>query len=230
MRILVMENDAPLADFFRQRFAQEQIAVQIVSDAKEAEHHSAAQSYDAVLLDVNQGGEEVPGILRGIRANRPDLPVMIITSSNQAEERVRGLNAGADDYIVKPLSFAELIARVRAVLRRGNRPTRAVLRVDDLELDRVGRSVRRGSHFIDLSPKEFALLEYLMRHQGQPVTRSTIIEQVWRLRSDTLTNVVDVYINYIRSKVDVGYDQTLIRTVRGVGYQIGGQATTAHAQ
>jgi DNA-binding response OmpR family regulator len=230
MRILVMENDAPLADFFRQRFAQEQFSVQIVADAGEAERQSATQAYDAVLLDVNQGGEKVPGILRGMRANKPDLPVIIITSSHLADERVRGLNAGADDYIAKPFSFAELVARIRAVLRRGNRPARAVLRVDDLELDRVGRSVRRGSHYIDLSPKEFALLEYLMRHQGQPVTRSTIIEQVWRLRSDTLTNVVDVYINYIRSKVDVGHDQMLIRTVRGVGYQIGEQATPAHVQ
>lgn len=228
MRILVMENDAPLADFFRQRFAQEQLSVQIVSDTREAERQSAAQTFDAVLLDMNHNGEEVPGILRAIRANKPDLPVMIITGSNQADERVRGLNAGADDYIAKPFSFAELIARLRAVLRRGNRPARAVLHVDDLELDRVGRSVRRGGHHIDLSPKEFALLEYLMRHQGQPVTRSTIIEQVWRLRSDTLTNVVDVYINYIRSKVDAGYDQTLIRTVRGVGYQIGGPQASSH--
>jgi DNA-binding response OmpR family regulator len=230
MRVLVLENDAPLADFFRQRFAKEEFAVQIVADTGEVERQTAEQPFDAVLLDVNQGGESVPSLLRTIRSNKPDLPVVIITSSNQSDERVRGLNAGADDYITKPFSFAELIARMRAVLRRGNRPTRAVLRVDDLELDRVGRSVRRGSHHIELSPKEFALLEYLMRHEGQPVTRSTIIEQVWRLRSDTLTNVVDVYINYIRSKVDAGYDQTLIRTVRGVGYQIGGTGVSPQLQ
>jgi two-component system OmpR family response regulator len=138
------------------------------------------------------------------------------------EERVRGLDAGADDYVAKPFAFAELAARIRAVLRRGNRAANAVLTVADLAVDRVNHTVQRAGYAIELSPKEFALLEFLMRHAGQPVTRTAIVEHVWKLHFDTTTNVVDVYINYLRRKVDSGYDHALIRTVRGVGYQIGG--------
>jgi len=152
---------------------------------------------------------------------RPDIPVMMVTGASLVEERVRGLDAGADDYVAKPFAFAELAARIRAVLRRGSRPARATLQVEDLELDRVTHIVHRGGRGIELSPKEFALLEFLMRHAGQPVSRASIVEQVWKLNFDTLTNVVDVYINYLRRKVDSGYDRALIRTIRGVGYQIG---------
>jgi RNA polymerase sigma factor (sigma-70 family) len=129
----------------------------------------------------------------------------------------RGLDAGADDYVAKPFAFAELAARIRAVLRRGTRPARSILQIEDLEVDRVSHTVRRGTHNIDLSPKEFSLLEFLMRHEGLPVSRSSIVEQVWKLNFDTMTNVVDVYINYLRRKVDSGYDRALIRTIRGVG-------------
>ena len=146
----------------------------------------------------------------------------MVTPAGLAEERVRLLDAGADDSLAKPFAFAELAARIRAVLRRGRGLGRVVLKVGDLEIDRVAHAVHRGGHTIDLSPKEFALLEFLMRHEGQAVTRTTIVEQVWKLNFDTMTNVVDVYINYLRRKVDSGYDQPLIRTIRGVGYQIGG--------
>jgi DNA-binding response OmpR family regulator len=142
-------------------------------------------------------------------------------------ERVRGLDAGADDYLAKPFAFAELAARIRAVLRRGNRPARSILQIEDLEVDRVSHTVRRGNDNIDLSPKEFALLEFLMRHEGQPVSRTSIVEQVWKLNFDTMTNVVDVYINYLRRKMDSGYNRALIRTIRGVGYQIGGNGQHA---
>jgi DNA-binding response OmpR family regulator len=138
---------------------------------------------------------------------------------------VRGLDAGADDYLAKPFAFAELAARIRAVLRRGNRNASVVLRVEDLELDRVSHTVQRLGRAIELSPKEFALLEFLMRHAGQPVARAAIVEQVWKLHFDTMTNVVDVYINYLRRKVDSGFDRPLIRTVRGIGYQIGVHAS-----
>src|ERR1700730_18039906 len=130
-------------------------------------------------------------------------------------------SAGADDFVAKPFEVAELAARIRAVVRRGNRAGRAVLQVNDLELDRISRRVQRQGQQIDLSPKEFCLLELLMRHAGQPVSRSAIVEQVWKLNCDTMTNVVDVYINYLRRKVDVGFELPLIRTVRAVGYQIG---------
>jgi DNA-binding response OmpR family regulator len=150
-----------------------------------------------------------------------------MTGATKVEERVRGLDAGADDYVSKPFVFAELSARIRAVLRRGSHPSRAVLRIADLELERITHAVQRGGHEIALSPKEYALLEFLMRNAGQPVSRAAIIEQVWRLDLDTVTNVVDVYINYLRRKVDFGYDRALIRTIRGVGYQIGESARSS---
>src|SRR5467141_1117406 len=228
MRILVAEDDAPLAEFLHERLEQEQFAVQVVSSGAEAEQLASDQPYDLVILDLNLPGARGLDILRGIRSKKPDLPVLIITGASKVEERVRGLDAGADDYVAKPFVFAELAARIRAVLRRGNRPANAVLAVADLAVDRVNHTVQRAGHNIELSPKEFALLEYLMRHAGQPVTRTAIVEQVWKLNFDTMTNVVDVYINYLRRKVDTGYDHALIRTVRGVGYQIGWNG--AHVQ
>lgn len=225
MRILVAEDDAPLADFLRQRLAQEQFAVQLASNGTEAQRLAANQYFDFVLLDLDLPGAKGLDVLRNIRTHKPDLPVMIVTESSQVEERVRGLDAGADDYIAKPFVFAELAARIRAILRRGNRPASAVITVGELALDRVSHSVQRAGHAIDLSPKEFALLEFLMRYAGQAVARAVIAENVWKLNHNTTTNVVDVYINYLRRKIDFGYDHALIRTVRGVGYQIGGNGT-----
>lgn len=220
MRILVAEEDAPLAELLHRRLEQEQFAVQIVSDGKEAVRMVSDHPYDLVLLDLGSGTSGLE-VLKGIRSQKPDLPVMMVARASRVEERVRGLDAGADDCVAKPFAFAELAARIRAVLRRGNRPGRAVLHVEDLELDRVSHSVRRGNHTIDLSPKEFALLEYLMRHEGRPVPRTAIVEEVWKLDFGAMTNVVDVYINYLRRKVDSGHGRALIRTIRGVGYQIG---------
>ena len=222
MRILVAEDDAPLADFLNQRLQQEHFSVQVVSSKPEAQRLAIDQPYDLVLLDLDLQGQDGLDVLRGIRSRKPDLPVLIVTGKNIVEDRVRGLDAGADDYIAKPFAFAELAARIRAVLRRGNRSARAVLQVDDLELDRVTHLVHRHGQSIHLSPKEFALLEFLMRQAGRPVPRSAIVEQVWKLNFDTMTNVVDVYINYLRRKVDSGYERPLIRTIRGIGYQIGG--------
>jgi two-component system, OmpR family, copper resistance phosphate regulon response regulator CusR len=227
MRILVAEDDAPLAEFLRQRLQQEQFTVQLVSSGAEAEQLASDQAYDLVLLDVNLSGNAGLDVLRRIRSQRPDLPVVIVTNASVVEERVRGLDAGADDYLAKPFAFAELAARIRAVLRRGSRPARTILQIEDLEVDRVSHTVRRGCHNIDLSPREFALLEFLMRHEGQAVSRTVIVEQVWKLNFGTTTNVVDVYINYLRRKVDSGHDRTLIRTIRGLGYQIGGNGHNA---
>ncbi len=227
MRILVDEDDAPLAEFLHQRLEQEQFAVHVVSNGTEAEQMASEQTFDLVLLDLNLPGAGGLDVLRGIRSKRPDLPVVIVTGASMVEECVRGLDAGADDYVAKPFAFAELVARIRALLRRGTRPPRSILRIEDLEVDRVSHTVRRGSHNIDLSPKEFALLEFLMRDEGQPVSRAAIVEQVWKPNFDTTTNVVDVYINYLRRKVDSGYDRALIRTIRGVGYQIGGNGQHA---
>jgi DNA-binding response OmpR family regulator len=227
MRILVAEDDAPLAEFLRQRLLQEQFSVQMVSNGLEAQRLAADQSYDLVVLDLNRNGTAGLDVLRGIRSKKPDQPVLMVAGANVVEDRVRGLNAGADDFVARPFEVAELAARIRAVVRRGNRPGRAVLQVGDLELDRITHSVRRRGHAIELSPKEFSLLEFLMRNAGQPVSRTAIVEQVWKLNFDTMTNVVDVYINYLRRKVDFGHDLALIRTIRGIGYQIGANGSAA---
>lgn len=221
MRILVAEDDVPLAEFLNQRLQQEQFTVQVVCNGTDAQRLATEQSYDAVLLDLNLPGKLGLDVLRVIRSSNPDVPVVIVTGSTQIEERVRGLDAGADDYVAKPFAFAELAARIRAVIRRGNRPARAKLALDDLEIDRVSHEVRRAGRSIELSPKEFALLQFLLRTPGQPVPRSAIVEHVWKLKGDTMTNVVDVYINYLRRKIDSNSAHPLIRTVRGIGYKIG---------
>jgi two-component system, OmpR family, copper resistance phosphate regulon response regulator CusR len=221
MRILVAEDDAPLADFLRLELQKEQFAVQVVADGIEAQELASYQHFDLVILDLGLPGATGLDVLRGIRSKMPDVPVLIITGAAKVEERIRGLDAGADDYVSKPFVFAELSARIRALLRRGGRSARAVLQIADLEIERVTHVVQRGGHEIALSPKEYALLELLMRNAGRPVSRAAILAQVWKFDLDTMTNVVDVYINYLRRKVDQGYDRALIQTIRGVGYQIG---------
>jgi len=230
MKILVAEDDVPLAEFLQQRLQQEQFAVQMAATSGEAQKLAVEQPVDLVLLDLNLQGAMGLDVLRAIRSRKPDLPVMLLTSTGVLEEKIRGLDAGADDYVSKPFAFAELAARIRAVLRRGGRPGQSILQVEDLRLDRLTHTVQRGGRAIDLSPKEFALLEFLMMHRGQPVSRTAIVEQVWKLNFDTMTNVVDVYINYLRRKIDSGYDRALIRTVRGVGYQISVEPAPARAE
>ena len=156
-----------------------------------------------------------------MRAKKPSLPVLVLTARSRIEDRVQSLDSGADDCLNKPFSFTELSARVRALLRRGPRTVETVLAVADLELDRVERKVKRGGKSIELTSKEFALLEYLLRNAGRRVTRTMIIEHVWNLSFDTSTNIVDVYVNYLRRKVDDGFTPRLIHTVRGVGYELG---------
>jgi two-component system copper resistance phosphate regulon response regulator CusR len=223
MKILVVEDDAPLAEFLNQRLQQDHFKVDVASDGREARQRVDQGAYDLIMLDLGLPGEGGLEVLKHIREKTPELPVLIITGNAQVDARVKGLDAGADDYLAKPFSFAELAARVRALLRRGSRPVQAMFQVEDLELNCIDRTVKRAGKSIVLTPKEFALLEFLMRHAGQPVSRASIVEQVWQMKGETLTNVVDVYINYVRRKVDEGFSKPLIRTVRGVGYQIGGR-------
>ena len=220
MRILVTEDDAPLADSLLQGLKQEQFSVELAMTATEGQRVVGDAAVDLVLLDLSSQTAASLEVLRAIRAKKPDLPVILLSNPGSAEERVRGLNAGADDCLAKPFVFAELVARIRAVLRRRARTVES-LKLEDLELNRVSHTVRRSGRTIELSPKEYALLEYLMRHAGQPVSRVAIVEEVWKLNFDAMTNVVDVYINYLRRKVDAGHERALIRTVRGTGYQIG---------
>ncbi|PYV10658.1 MAG: DNA-binding response regulator [Acidobacteria bacterium] len=221
MRILVVEDDKAVAGFLKKGLEAEQYAVDIASDGEEARFMAEEFDYDLVVLDLNLPRVDGFEVLSQIRAKKSSLPILVLTARVQVKDRVNGLDRGADDYLTKPFSFSELSARVRALLRRSGRPSELVLRIGDLEMDRVERTVKRGGRRIELTPKEFALLEYLMRNVGRRVTRTMIVEHVWNLSFDTMTNVVDVYINYLRKKVDEGFDHKLIQTIRGVGYQLG---------
>jgi len=221
MRILLAEDDKPVASFVQKGLDAEQYAVDVASDGEQAQEMIEQFDYDLVILDLSLPRIDGLEVLRHARLVKPALPILILTARSRVEDRVKGLDLGADDYLTKPFSFSELSARVRALLRRGSRPAEVILRVGDLQMNRVERTVKRGSRRIDLTPKEFALLEYLMRNAGRCVTRAMIIEHVWNLSFDTMTNVVDVYINYLRKKIDRGFETQLIRTVRGVGYQLG---------
>jgi DNA-binding response OmpR family regulator len=221
MRVLVAEDDNALASFVRKGLEAEHYAVDIASDGAEAQYMAEEYDYDLVILDLTLPQTDGLHVLKRVRAKKSGLPVLVLTARSRVEDRVKGLDLGADDYLTKPFSFSELSARVRALLRRGSRPAESVLRAEDLELNRVERTVKRAGRRIELTPKEFALLEYLMLNAGRRVTRTMIIEHVWNLSFDTMTNVVDVYINYLRKKVDEGFGHKLIRTVRGVGYQLG---------
>ena len=221
MRILVAEDDPPVAIFLRKSLEAEQYAVDTAADGAEAKYMAESYDYDLLILDINLPKMTGFEVLKEVRQKRPHVAILILTGNSHVVDRVKGLDLGADDYLTKPFSLTELSARIRALIRRSGRPFEAVLRVDDLVLDRVQRVVRRGDQRIELTPKEFGLLEFLMRNAGRRVTRGMIVENVWNLGFDTTTNVVDVYINYLRKKVDVGRERKLIRTIRGVGYQVG---------
>jgi two-component system copper resistance phosphate regulon response regulator CusR len=224
MRVLIAEDDKPVASFVQKGLEAEQYSVDVAQDGDEAQFMAGQFDYDVAVLDLTLPRVDGLEVLKHIRATKPALPVLILSGRNRVEDRVKGLDWGADDYLTKPFSFSELSARVRALMRRAAQPAEIILRVDNLELNRVERSVNRAGQPITLTPKEFGLLEYLMRNAGRCVTRAMIIEHVWNLSFDTMTNVVDVYINYLRKKVDSGHEKKLIRTVRGVGYQIGDEA------
>jgi DNA-binding response OmpR family regulator len=221
MRILIAEDDGPLASFIAKSFAAEDHVTDIAGNGEEALKRISEGSYDLLVLDLTLpliGGQQV---LKKVRSNDPDLAILILTATDHVSERVACLDAGADDYLIKPFSFSELSARVRALHRRRVTPAHAVLKIDDLQMDCVRRTVHRAGRLIELTPKEFSLLEYFMRNSGRCITRNMIIEFVWKLSPDTMTNVVDVYVNYLRKKIDEGARHRLIHTVRGVGYEFG---------
>jgi DNA-binding response OmpR family regulator len=221
MRILIIEDDKAVASFVKKGLESEQYAVDVTWDGEDAQLLVGEASFDLVILDLILPKIDGLEVLKHIRSRKPSLPVLILSGRARVEDRVKGLDLGADDYMTKPFSFSELSARVRALLRRSPIAIGIVLRVEDLELDRAERVVRRAGRRIDLTPREFALLEYLMRNSGRSVTRAMIIEHVWNFSFDTMTNVVDVYINYLRKKVDQDFEHKLIHTVRNVGYELG---------
>lgn len=227
MRILIAEDDEALARFVRQGLEGEQYQVDVFTDGERARAAAVDLEYDLVVLDLNLPKLDGVAILRQLRSKKPSLPVLILTQRTRVEDRVQCLDGCADDYLPKPFSFSELSARIRALLRRSHLPSESVLTVADLKLDRVQHMVERAGRRIDLTAKEFSLLEYLMRNVGRSVTRSMILEHVWNLTFDTTTNLVDVYINYVRRKIDDGHAVKLIRTVRGVGYELKAAAVEA---
>ncbi|MBY0495801.1 MAG: response regulator transcription factor [Cyanobacteria bacterium] len=219
MRVLVVEDETKVASFIQSALEQEGYAVDVLPDGDDAGAQAAIIDYDCVVLDLMLPGRSGFQVLRDIRAKKPELPVIILSAQASAEERVAGLNATADDYMAKPFVVAELSARIRALLRRG-KPRETRLRVGDLEIDMVRRRVTRGGRNIELKPKEYALLEFLAHHIDRPMTRSHIIEHVWDIHFDSISNVVEVHINSLRNKIDKGAASPLIHTVRGVGYML----------
>jgi DNA-binding response OmpR family regulator len=220
MRVLIAEDDSALASFVKKGLESEHYAVDAAPDGQQARAMAAELDYDLVILDLNLPRLDGVSVLRFLRSHKPSLPILVLTSRNRVEDRVQCLDLGADDYMGKPFSFSELSARMRALLRRSHLPAESVLTVEDLKLDRVERRVERAGQRIELTSKEFALLEYMMRNAGRRITRAMIIEHVWNLSFDTSTNVVDVYINYLRRKVDDKFAPRLIHTIRGVGYEL----------
>jgi len=229
MRILIAEDDTALAGFVRKGLEAEHYAVDVSADGKQARALASELDYDLIVLDLNLPRLDGVAILKHVRGKKPNVPILVLTARGKVEDRVQCLDIGADDYLVKPFSFSELSARIRALLRRSRLPSESVLTVEDLKLDQVERRVTRGSRAVDLTSKEFALLEYLMRNAGRRVTRAMIIEHVWNLSFDSSTNLVDVYINYLRRKVDDGSPRKLIHTIRGVGYELSGPTEVANA-
>ena len=220
MRVLIVEDEEKVSRFIVRGLTAESLAVDAAADGRAGLELATTYSYDLIILDLMLPGLSGTEVLRQIRRSDPRVPILMLTAKDAVADKVEHLEAGADDYLTKPFAFAELLARVKALLRRGSVERSNVLRVADLEVDRLSQQVRRGNRRIELTSKEYALLEYLMANAGRVLSRAMIIDHVWDQSFDGATNIVDVYVRHLRGKVDDGQDKKLIRTVRGVGYRI----------
>jgi two-component system copper resistance phosphate regulon response regulator CusR len=220
MNVLVIEDDPTVGGFIRRGLEEQQYRVSLVPNGEEGERIAASESFDVVILDMRLPGKSGLDVLQSLRARGFETPVLVLTAQDAVDAKVRTFRAGADDYVTKPFAFEELLARVEALSRRPKAMASPLLKVADLEVNRDTREVKRDGTLIDLTPKEFAVLEYLMRHAGRVMSRTLITEYAWGYHFDPGTNIVDVVINHLRKKLDAGRGRKLITTVRGVGYVI----------
>jgi heavy metal response regulator len=218
MRILVVEDEPKVASFIRRALEAEQHAVDVAEDGERGLARALNEPYDLLILDIMLPKRDGVAIVRDLRAHQRTVPVLLLTARASLDDKVAGLDSGADDYLVKPFAVAELLARVRALLRRRSHATSPILTIADLRLDPATREVTRGTQRIELTPKESALLEFFLRNPGRVVSRAEIAQHVWGVAFDTFTNVIDVYVNYLRRKIDQGFEPKLLHTVRGAGY------------
>ncbi len=225
MRVLVIEDDAETRAYLRRGLEESGHAVDHAADGKDGIYMALEGNYDVAVIDRMLPGSDGLSIIRAMRASEKTTPVLILSALGEVDDRVKGLRAGGDDYLVKPFAFVELLARLDALMRRRDTETpETTLTVEELELDLLSRNVRRGGKTINLQPREFRLLEYLMRHADQVVTRTMLLESVWDYHFDPQTNVIDVHISRLRSKIDKDFDTPLIHTVRGAGYMLSAKA------
>jgi len=218
MRILVVEDEKKVASFIKRGLEEEGHAVDVAVDGEEGLTMALGSVHDLIILDIRLPKMDGLRVLKELRQEKVMTPVLLLTVRVTIEDKVLGMDAGADDYLTKPFAFQELVARVRALLRRRAAADPAILQVADLTLDPARRAVSRGDERIELTAREFALLDYFMRNPGRVLTRAMIAEHVWDYTFDTTTNVIDVYVNYLRKKIDAGWEPKLLHTVRGVGY------------
>jgi DNA-binding response OmpR family regulator len=218
MRILLVEDDARVASFIRKGLEEERYGVDLAEDGETGLAMALGGEYDLVILDIMLPHRDGMSVLAEVRRRHLDTPVLMLTAKDAIEDRVAGLNAGCDDYLPKPFAFAELLARTRALLRRRAGEKTVVLRAGDLLLDPIAHRVTRAGRLIELTSREYSLLQYFLERPNQVLTRTMIVEHVWGYDFDNFSNVVDVYVNYLRNKVDRGFEPKLIQTVRGVGY------------
>jgi len=222
MRILVIEDEKKIADFIKRGLKEEGYAVDSAYDGEAGLFMAKTNEYDLIILDLMLPKMDGVAVCKNLRGEKIATPVIMLTAKDAVKDKVAGLDSGADDYLTKPFAFEELLARVRAILRKKDSGQPAKLKVADLEIDLYTHKVYRAGKEIELTAKEYALLEYLMRNSGAIVTRTMISEHVWDIDFDTFTNVIDVYINYLRNKIDAGHGKKLIQTIRGRGYMLKG--------